>query len=238
MANAYIFFNGARSHELGKNTDIVVKLLGTIKIPTPQKRYDTITIPGRDGLLYEEDAYDDIEIPLDLEVQDIDTHADALDVVKNWLRNITDNRLSFWFDEKNFYRVNQVELKDFERKYERYGVFSVTFICEPYRYQTASDTAIGLTDILQNNYATSKPIYIITGPGACTLTINGKSVSLMVEGELTINTDKQLCYKSKGVFANKAMTGEFSDLFLKPGKNTFKLTNGFSGKIITNMRKL
>lgn len=239
MADAYIHFNGCRSDQIGIPGEyVVVRLLGTVKIPTPQKRYETITIPGRDGVLYEEDAYDDITIPVDLEIQDIDQNEDAIDQVKSWLRNVTDNRLYFWYDERCFYRVNQVLLEDFEREYGRFATFHADFICEPYRYQTASDVAIGLTDQLMNSYVVSRPVYIIGGTGPCTLTVNGNSVYLTVDGELTINTDKQLCYKSDGAFANKVMTGEFSDLFLLPGKNTFALSAGFTGRIITNMRKL
>lgn len=239
MSKAYIQYNRYRSDAVGI-TGVVVKLLGTIQIPTPQKRYDTITIPGRDGLLYEEDAYDDIVIPLEMEIQDLDLkeNEDAIDIVKRWLKEATDPRLFLSVDERSFYRVHQVEMSEIEIQYRRYGQFTAKFTCDPYRYQAASDVAVNLTEQLMNNYAVSRPIYIITGNGACTLTVNGNAIPLTVDGELTINTEKQLCYKSQGVFANKAMTGEFSDLFLLQGKNTLALTDGFTGKIITNMRKI
>ena len=97
---------------------------------------------------------------------------------------------------------------------------------------------MSIADVLYNPYALSKPIYMITGEGMCTLTVNGKSVTANVGQNLTINTDLMLAYRKDGTMMNTAVTGDYEDLWLNSGENSITITSGFSLAIIPNWRCL
>ena len=78
----------------------------------------------------------------------------------------------------------------------------------------------------------------ITGTGACTLTVNGKTMQATVNQDLTINTDRMISYNSQGASQNTLVTGDYEDLYLQPGDNTISITNRFTLQIIPEWRCL
>lgn len=84
----------------------------------------------------------------------------------------------------------------------------------------------------------SHPVYKILGEGVCTLTVNGKTMTANVGQNLTIDTDRQLAYRSDGTLNNTAVTGNYEDLVLVEGDNKVTITDGFDLKVIPYWRYL
>lgn len=55
---------------------------------------------------------------------------------------------------------------------------------------------------------------------------------------LTIDTDRQLAYRSDGTLNNTAVTGNYEDLVLVEGDNKVTITDGFDLKVIPYWRYL
>lgn len=232
MAKAYFYFNQRYSNDYG------IKILNKTAIPVPRQRIKTLAIPGRDGFLYEEEGYDDVTLSFDVEVTDKDEIKESYRNIKEWLRNVRDNRFYIFNDPDFFYRVNQVEVDDIQNAYKNIGLFKVSFICEPFRYFKGGESWLSLPKEFYNHYEVCPPIYTVTGNGNCVLKVNNKQVSLAVNGNITVDTKNFVCYKSGNVLANADMAGEFTDLYLQKGKNTFSISPSFTCKILMNLRSL
>lgn len=209
-----------------------------ISIPSPKAKYTEYEITGRDGkLLIDEGSYDDITINIPFNYAEKDDWGTVFRSAKAWLfrrgnRILKLSRLSGYF-----YKVKKVEISADERSIQRAGKFQASFLCEPYAYLED-----GLnereTGTLYNPYERSHPTYQITGEGVCSMTVNGSTVTANVGQNLTINTDLMLAYREDGTLQNTSISGDYEDLYLRPGDNTISITDGFELKVIPNWRCL
>ena len=233
MVKYFILFNGRA------NLDVNLKVESRPSKPSPQKRYDEIDVPGRDGMLYRDKGYGDIEISISFNF--ISKTPDKWDKdfrrIKKWLLENKDNTLKFSDDLEVFYKVNKVTIETPERILRRCGKFNVTFTCDPYTYYTNGKEEVSLGTKIYNFDLISRPIYRIVGEGLLTLNINGKSIKANVGQELIIDTDKGLCYRD-GIINNVALKGNYQDMYLLEGENTFSWNNDFDIYIIPNWRCL
>lgn len=130
-------------------------------------------------------------------------------------------------------------MDDVEHTSERIGNFKATFLtkdglrylCEGLHEQRAEDIGYHAGE-------ESHPVYKILGEGVCTLTVNGKTMTANVGQNLTIDTDRQLAYRSDGTLNNTAVTGNYEDLVLVEGDNKVTITDGFDLKVIPYWRYL
>lgn len=206
-------------------------------IPASVERVMEYTIPNRDGKLHRRDGLvEDIEIPVTFSFLATETtHATTFREIMAWLNADTDRRLIFSDDPEWFYKVKMVTVgADVERVLKVAGAFKATFLCEGYVYKISGQSA---TSTYTNNYDTSHPLYTIYGTGTCALTVNSKSMSAVVNGSLTIDTDLMLAYKTAPTLTNTAVTGDYDDLWLKPGRNTVRVTSGFTLTTIPRWRR-
>lgn len=233
MVKYFILFNGRTS------LDVNLKVESRPSKPSPQKRYEEVDVPGRDGLLYRDKGYGDIEISISFNF--ISKTPDKWDKdfrrIKKWLLENKDNTLKFSDDLEVFYKVNKVTIETPERILRRCGKLNVTFTCDPYTYYTNGKEEVILGGKIYNFDLISRPIYRIVGEGLLTLNINGKSIKANVGQELIIDTDKGLCYRD-GIINNVALKGNYEDMYLLEGENTFSWTSGFDVYIIPNWRCL
>ncbi|MDB2122142.1 distal tail protein Dit [Clostridium paraputrificum] len=233
MVKYFILFNGRT------NLDVNLKVESRPSKPSPQKRYEEVEAPKRDGLLYRDKGYGDIEISISFNF--ISKTPDKWDKdfrrIKKWLLENKDNTLKFSDDLEVFYKVNKVTIETPERILRRCGKFNVTFTCDPYTYYTHGKEEVSLGTQIYNFDLISRPIYRIVGEGLLTLNINGKNIKANVGQELIIDTDKGLCYRD-GIINNVALKGNYQDMYLLEGENTFSWNNGFDIYIIPNWRCL
>lgn len=209
--------------------------------PAPTRRYETVTVPGRDGDLYIDDgSYDDITISVTLNF--MSDHASdwgwKYRNVKSWILGDGDKKLAFQDDQSVYYKVKRATIKGTEREARIFGGIDVDFVCDPYTYLVSGDIAIESGTIINPTLVVSHPVYKITGEGMCTLTVNGKTMTANVGQNVSIDTDRQVAYKDDGTSQNAALTGDYEDLYLQVGSNTVSATDGFTVSIYPSWRTL
>lgn len=235
MLNKYfIIFNNISSNDIGLN---VTKRPSK---PSPKKEYEEVIIPGKDGQLYRDKGYRDIEItiPFNFISKNPGMWDKDFRKVKAWLLKITDKKLIFSDDIEVFYKVKKISIETPERILKKIGKFNVVFTCDPYTYIANGADLIELNNTIFNYYLDSKPIYYIEGEGLLNITVNGKTVNVNVGQNITIDTELGLCFRSDGTINNIALEGKYEDLLLKEGENTFMYNTGFNINISTNWRCL
>ena len=93
-----------------------------------------------------------------------------------------------------------------------------------------------LSSLLNNPGERCLPVYKIAGEGMCTVTINGKQVRANVGQNLTIDTQRKLAYRTDGTMQNTAISGNYEDMILIPGRNSISVTSGFTLTAVPNWR--
>lgn len=221
------------------NEDLNLKIIQRPSIPSPKKRYTEKPIPGRDGILYEDQGiFDDIEIPIQFNFLSKTVEQFNYDYreIKKWINNIKDNKLKFSDDLGFFYFVNKATIDTSERILKKIGKFTVIFNCEPYQYLNDGQEPIKLPNTLYNSYEKTQPLYLISGEGVLTLNVNGKTVKANVGQNLKIDTKLGMCFREDGTKNNTALKGYYKELILNEGKNTFEFTTGFNINIVPRWR--
>lgn len=211
------------------NDEIGAKIIKRPDISIPELRMEKITVEGRDGSLYRnQETYDDIERKYEFNfIVPAEKFIEKVRMIKKWLRYEDDSRL-IESDNKGFcYLVKNVVVGKITRTKKVKGNFEVTFTIDPYEYWIEGFKEKKYTEVVNNDFGLSKPIYRIVGDGTCELLVNGKKVEIDVEGEVTIETELELCFNSFSEWRNTAMTGSYSDLYLNEGKNEIKISEGF-----------
>ncbi|WP_343247723.1 distal tail protein Dit [Diplocloster hominis] len=210
----------------GKDKGIIVTRRPDI--PAPVEIIESYRVPGRDGeLIAHTGTYEDIEIEIPFGFRaPKDQWAERFRQCRKWLLAPGVNRLQF-SDDPDFFRISKyVEITDTERTIKKMGEFSAIFTCSPYIYAIEGEYEIPAVD-LYNNYEVSHPIYYIEGEGVCRIAVNGKEVSINVGQNATIDTDLMIAYRQDKTIMNAETTGDYDDLWLKPGLNTITTTVGF-----------
>lgn len=205
--------------------------------PAPQKRYNELEILGRDGKLYQDTGlYEDVDIPIEF---------NYMDQAQNWGERWREAK-SFFLGAKTlklsddssvFWKVKKVYLSDNQRNSNRIGRFSVNFVLDPYTYLESGNGLYTAAQITENIYELSKPDYLIEGEGVCTLTVNGNEMTANVGQNLTIDTYREVSYRTdSGANNNIAVSGDYEGLFLPTGSVEISITSGFELKIRPNWR--
>lgn len=207
-------------------------------MPVGREETKFVTIAGRDSpIAIRTGGRKKIEIPLSCGFAEQKERWSAkAREIRRWLNG--EGELSFQDSANCFWRVKDIELEEFVRETRRIGKFDVTFICDPYEYLKDGLREREIEDVKYNPYDTSHPIYEITGNGTCTLSINGKSMKATVGQNLTIDTERMLAYREDGSMMNTSVTGDYEDLYLKPGENEISVTSGFGLTVVPNWRCL
>lgn len=230
----FIIYNGKM------NTEMNVTVRQRPDMPTPQREYETIKVEGMDGELYEDkETYEDIQVEVEFNFRaEPEEWQSRFRKIKGWLHGDEDHRLIMSDDMEYFYNVKKVEIADTERVIKRIGRFKATFTCEPYAYKKSGTEIIDLESILVNEYEKTYPVYYIYGKGKIALTVNGNTVNADVDNRITIDTKLGLCYTETDIMENTVLMGDYDDIILQKGTNTFKYTKGFEVRIKPNWRSL
>ena len=220
------------------NIDVGLRISARPSKPAPQMEYETIRVP-QGKTLYREIGYGDISIEVEFNFISKEPYLWDKDWrrAKKWLLGKENNKLKFGDDLEGFYRVNKVEIQTPERIIRTGGKVLVTFTCEPYFYLNCDEMEITSGQVIYNDHEVSRPLYRITGQGELIFTINGKEIKVNIGTETKIDCDKGLTYRDN-VRNNTTLTGNYEDLYLKEGENTFTWTGNFRIFITPNWRCL
>ena len=205
------------------------------EIPSAERDLTEISVPGRDGVLIEDNGrYNPISITLSFGVETSDDWDEETYQFKRWLTGSGNLSLSDGY----FYKVLYTTIGEAERDTRFLTEIEVTFTCEPYTYLESGTQEYDYEDVLSNPYEICHPIYIITGVGTCTLTVNGNEITAYVTSNLTIDTERMVAYTSDGTVSNTSVSGNYDELYLESGENTIEITSGYSLTVIPNWRIL
>lgn len=219
-------------------SDLGIKISYRPDMPVPVKNIEKTRIAGRDGeLITTDNTYSDITISVDMNfVTEPERWFEHFITAKKWLSG--KGNLKFSDSSGYFYKCKNASVDAVHRTVREAGEFTALFLCEPYVYIAAGQNEYAPKDVKLNPYMMSKPKYIITGTGKCTLTVNGKTITANVNGNLTIDTNFMIAYESGGVMRNTAISGNYEDVYLQEGINDISITSGFGLKVIPNWRVL
>lgn len=234
----YIVFNN-----LNSLTDLNLKVTKRPNFPLPKRRYEVYDVQDMDGQLVEDlETFEDIK--LDVEFNFIDRSNIHIKVTKilNWLNKINDLNLYFADEIERHYKVKMVEYTDIERQLKVKGIFTVSFICDPFKYYNENN----LVTITTNNYSmygndliyNGKPLIKIFGSGDITLTINNRDTILKaINNHIILNSTIKEAYNDTIENLNNKMKSDFP--ILQAGLNTIKwMGNVTKIEITPNWRSL
>lgn len=221
----------ARSHD--------IYIVQRPDIPAPEINRDQIDIPGRDGSLYlSQRTVNDIQISIEMNFMTTpDQWGEKYREAKAWLLKEQNGVLKMNDDPEWFYRAKKVVIETSERTCRQIGKFIATFTCSGYMYRVDGATSHTIEEVQRNNWEECHPTYLIKGDANCRLKVNGKYFVVNVGQECTIDTERQIAYKSDGTLVNAYVTGDYEDLYLKTGGNTIEITpETMTMEIIPNWR--
>lgn len=231
------------------NTYLHVLVKERPAIPSPEYDYDTAKIPGRDGDLYiEQKSVKDITITISFTFAcRPDRWQGIARAARKWLLEKGDRKLILGDSSDRYYKVKHVVVNQTEREVKEVGEFSADFVCEGRQYIAEEDrpleisfekTSDGEKAEIWNQYDESLPVFIISGNGTFGMTVNGSKLEADVPGQITIDTQREVAYKTDMSSANTLVTCNYEELALKPGNNTIIKPEGFSLQIIPKWREL
>lgn len=233
MMNYTITYNGATALSKG----LIIETRPSI--PSAIADITEFEVLSRDGLLHrDEGTVQDVEISIDFALVNVPETQwmTRFRAVTAWLFDDVDKRLFLSDDPNWFYEVVKVEIgSNVSRDHRMGGRFTAVFTCRGYAYLTSGRVA---TNSYTNYYDTCKPLYILSGEGNATLSVNGKTMLVNVGQGVTIDTDLMICYRTaSGVMQNTAVTGDYADLWLVPGANDVSISGGPTMQVIPRWRR-
>ena len=209
-----------------------VYITGTGTYNAPERAYETISVPGRDGaLLGAEKRFENIELVYPAFISS-NFNGNLSNLKGMLLSKVGYKKLSDTYHPNEyrmaFYRGGlEVEA----RPQHDAGQFDIIFECKPQRYLTSGDTVTTFTtspgSISNPTSFTSRPIIRVYGYG--TLTVNSNTVTISQSANNYVDIDSEImdCYKGSinmnGLVAFS--TNDFPTLI--PGSNSIS----FSGNI-------
>lgn len=231
--NMWFSFNGYR------NTALDVRMLSMPTRPHPASKGELLDIPGRNGKLFmDEGVYDQILVV----IRCITGDNANIDAVNKWLSG--DGNLVFGDEPERAYHARIT--KGFSRNNRiprlRGQEFTITFDCEPFRYEAApvNDIVVNTsgTFITNPGTAASAPLLYVAGTGDGTLMIGGNTLIFSgLTGHIYVDCDAKIAYTGAGtavspmVLANHLLTGEWPEI--EPGENAVTFTGDITSVIIT-----
>lgn len=229
-----IIYNGIRSSEYG------VYAKERPNIPAARKKSNETYLAGRDGVLYEEeDAYE--ETSINILFNYIGQEKEWMErwrMIQEWL-SPRNSKLQISDDEAYFFKIVKVELEENERSSRRVGNFTATFRTKDGLSYLVDGTAEYSIDAVRYNpYLATHPMYYVIGQGTCEIEMNGNRFSVDVAGGIYIDTERQMTLLPDGTVNNTAAKGEYEGIYLLPGRNSIKISQGFDVKVTPNWRRL
>ena len=220
MAEPYFVFNGVDSRAMG------VRVISYPPILRANLRATTVTLPGRAGELTQIEGVDIYE-PY-TRAMNIASAGASLQTALNWLRGsgtmILGNEAGF------VYNVRLDAQLQLDKQYKGMWSGSLQLRCEPFKRSTeaASDIEITASGTTINNLGNvpAKPRITLTGSGAATLTIGGKTLTFASLTSGTVVDLQNNWILVSGSPVAGAASGEFGEI--PSGDSTVAYTGGIT----------
>lgn len=226
----YLIFDGTSTQTHG------VFLIGNGVYNAPEREFERISIPGRNGdLLIDNGRYSNFELEYDAIIyNDFNTNLSNL-------KNIFMSKTGYCRLEDTFY-PDEYRMAKYSGAFEMESVrpgdvghFILRFDCKPQRFLKSGETTTEFTSygtIINPTKMTALPLVRVYGTGS--LSIGGNTITINTNSSYTdIDCDLQDAYRS-GTNCNGNITLNSGKFFqLKPGSNSVSLGNGITRVAIT-----
>ena len=204
-----------------------------------QEEIEKKKVPGRGYLHETTGTYKDTEIALSLDINTVMSNQlvhDAIDEALQYIRGMTE--VSFCDNPNVFYKVKDVAIGNITQYADESSELPVKMSCHHAQFLYTGRKEMDIAEAKYNPYSMCCPIYHVTGNGACVLTVNGKTFTVLVADEIYVDTELMIAYKSRsGSYQNTSVTGDYESLWLEHGDNTITASSGFTVKVTPNWRR-
>ncbi len=197
-------------------------------ISKPERMYEEIEVPGRNGKLYiDNNCYNTFQYPITCTLM---PGANIREISK-WLNGVGKLILSTELDKE--YEVIIKDQIDYEQTYRICNQFEVNFEVQPIS-RGVVEKEINLTEegkiIIKESTYIIKPYLKITGSGAITITINNTSLNIkQIEDFIEIDCELEEAYKENENCNSNIQCETFP--YFNPGENNISWLGN-----ITNMQ--
>ncbi len=220
----YFIYKNKNSRDMGIS---ILKLPPRIK---PERRGEMITVPGRDGFLFEsEDAYNGKNIELECTFLPPDnlSKSEIDELIMEMLVWLDGSGKMIFSDYPNYYYdatiINSIPI---ERLFKRYRRFLLSVELQPYSKSVESTTIEKLTSseetISVSTYYETPPKINLQATGNVEIHINNTIMHFNnLEVPIVIDSELMNVSDGNGANMNNHMVGDFPKL--KPGENTISV---------------
>ena len=235
----YFVFNGQSSLELG------IRIKSKNVYSSPKRDLSLVSIPGRDGELINSNkrfGNATVSYTCFIPANSIDELTTRIRNIKKWLfvdcdsyHELTDSYDSLFFRFAIF--NSKLDITD---QVNKIGSFTITFSCQPFKYQIAGyefiQNIITESDIFNPYPFASKPYIRIEGSGDIRITISnskGNKTYLFksVDGFVICDSELMNCYKNTTLKNSDFVADEFPAL--EGGNNHFEIQGNATAIYIT-----
>lgn len=229
-----IFYNGKSSDDLGV---VVERYPARIM---PERKRETVDIPGRNGALYfGEAAFYNVRQTYDIYIRATVTKVPrAARAVAEWLYK-TDGytRLEDDYDLDTYREAAYIGPLEVENMLNRYGRATLEFDCKPQRWLKAGETQIQLQSsgtVIENPTPfPARPLLYVAGSGAATVTFGGRTLQISnLPGSLYLDCEQQAAYYGTTNY-NSRITAADGYPTLTAGHNAMTWTGGITAVTLT-----
>lgn len=229
MRDDYLIFGEVNSQ------DYHVGIYGNQLFNAPEREYEKITIPGRDGeLLIDQNRYKNKTVPYDAYI------------VKNFASNI-EGFISAMVSQHGYQRLEDTirpdeyrlaKINPFEVDVKgvlKGGVFTMEFDCKPQHFLKSGEVEITLTadgTILNATQFDAKPLLRIYGSGEGTVGIGSETITISTIDEY-VDIDCEIMDAYKGSTNCNSNVSFTDNIVLSAGSNGITITGDISSVAIT-----
>lgn len=205
-------------------------------IPRAEKNVEKITIPGRNGCLFEDnESYNNISYSIECNIKG---NVDFSDL-RQWL--LGDGKLILSNAPNVFYKGYLFNQLNFQTMLRYFNSFQLDFVLQPFAYSQEKfiKTLNGeqQSDLIISE-ATEKmyPIIKVYGNEKISFILNKKTIEIYPEEYITIDCEMLEAYKDNEN-ANSKVSGDIGKLFLSSGRNEIDIVGNYE-KIEVEYRKV
>lgn len=199
----------------------------------PARRYQTYTIPGRNGDLHvDEGVFQNYIQSYQCWYYTKNMTNDDAHAIKQWLlAKFSYQRLVDSSDPDRYRLAKILDSVEIENRGNIVGRFTVNFSCDPRSFSTHGDQPISVDrpTVLQNDGFPALPIIKVYGTGDGTITVGAVTVELFsLSGDITLDCEMQNAYRDVGGVLENMNMHIYAPEFpvLAPGENPISWTGG------------
>ena len=228
----YCILNGQKSTLI---SGLLIQSLPPISKPLIRTQVEEID--GRDGDIVTKLGYSAYDKVMSIGLRNYFNIDEVIDYFDS------EGQVIFSNEPDKFYRYKIIQQIDFERLL-RFRTADVTFHVQPFKYSAVDQDIIGTFDsgdaktLTLTNYGNteSKPQITLYGSGIINLSLNGVLafvIDMTAIQSITLDAETMEA-TGGGLLRNRLVSGDYDNLMLTVGKNTFTWTGDVTSISISN----